>query len=451
MKTRILFLFTLLCAAITSLQMVHAATITVTNTNDSGAGSLRQALAIANDDDTINFSVTTPATITLTSGQIEVYTSVAINGPGANLLAVNGNANGRVCVISSHNTPVTISGLTFTNGGGRDLVGGAGIWIDSHSKVTLINCTVSGNSTTGSGGGIYIADSELTLTNCVVSNNSAQSGGGISIGIRTRGRTTVTVNNSAISNNSTTSGGGGITNNGANGDPSSFAHLFVNNSTISGNSGPVGGGIFNTGVASRCSGCGATASVSNSTVSGNSASLDGGGGIYNNCGATYPGTTILIVKNSTISGNSGNLGGGIYNDGPLGMLTIGDTILRTGASGQNIYNTNSARVTSLGYNLSSDDGSGLLTGPGDQINTDPQISGLQNNGGPTLTHALLAFSPAIDHGNPGFTPPPGEDQRGCPFDRVFNNRIDVGSFESQPQPQSRPCSSPRPRPTPGPR
>ena len=48
-----LLLITLLCAAIAGLQSVHAATITVMNTNDSGMGSLRQALAIANNPGTI--------------------------------------------------------------------------------------------------------------------------------------------------------------------------------------------------------------------------------------------------------------------------------------------------------------------------------------------------------------------------------------------------------------
>ena len=45
MKTPIRFLFTLLCAAVASLQIVHASTLTVTNTSDSGVGSLRGVLA----------------------------------------------------------------------------------------------------------------------------------------------------------------------------------------------------------------------------------------------------------------------------------------------------------------------------------------------------------------------------------------------------------------------
>src|SRR6266550_8240777 len=60
----------------------HATTVSVTNTNDGGPGSLRQALAIANDGDTIN-ATGISGTITLTSGQLLVDKSVTINGAGA--------------------------------------------------------------------------------------------------------------------------------------------------------------------------------------------------------------------------------------------------------------------------------------------------------------------------------------------------------------------------------
>ena len=93
-KTRILFVITLLFAAMASVQIVHAATITVTSTADSGAGTLRDALASASDGDTIDFSVT--GTITLTSGQLVVNNSLTISGPGAANLAVNGNAASRI-------------------------------------------------------------------------------------------------------------------------------------------------------------------------------------------------------------------------------------------------------------------------------------------------------------------------------------------------------------------
>ncbi len=144
--------------------------------------------------------------------------------------------------------------------------------------------------------------------------------------------------------------------------------------------------------------------------------------------------------------NSAPSGGGIYNGGGPNIIVISNTILNAGALGANIFNSGGT-VTSDGYNLSSDDGAGYLNGPGDQINTDPLLGPLQDNGGPTLTHALLLGSPAIDAGDPNFSPPPFNDQRGCP--RVINGRIDIGSFERQPLGRS--CVTPRPRPTPPPR
>ena len=130
-----------------------------------------------------------------------------------------------------------------------------------------------------------------------------------------------------------------------------------------------------------------------------------------------------------LSDNSARfLAGGILN---FQNLEIGNTILKRGDSGENIYNNTQGIVTSLGYNVSSDDGGDILTGPGDQTLTDPMLGPLQNNGGSTLTHALLPGSPAINAGDPSFTPPPFFDQRGPAFARVVNGRVDIGSFEVQ--------------------
>ena len=103
---------------------------------------------------------------------------------------------------------------------------------------------------------------------------------------------------------------------------------------------------------------------------------------------------------------------------------------------------------SLGYNLSSDDASGILTGPGDRIRTNPMVGPLQNNGEHTLTHALLPGSPAIDTGNPSFAPPPFFDQRGAGFLRTVNGRIDKGSFEVQRGGTATPTPTATPRLTP---
>src|SRR5438034_9132612 len=116
MKSNIVFninrltgILALLCAIAAH---ARADTITVTNTNDSGSGSLRQALVDANDGDTIDFAVT--GTIGLTSGELLVDKSITISGPGAEKLAVSGNAKDRVFHVTGGN--VTISGLTITNG-----------------------------------------------------------------------------------------------------------------------------------------------------------------------------------------------------------------------------------------------------------------------------------------------------------------------------------------------
>ena len=122
--------------------------------------------------------------------------------------------------------------------------------------------------------------------------------------------------------------------------------------------------------------------MSNSTLSGNSAYS--GGAIYNWSAATLP------ITNSTFSGNFCGItfnayGGGILNEG--GTVKIGNTIFKAGPVGENIYNVQQfGHVTSLGYNLSSDNGGGYLTATGDRINTDRKLGPLQNNGGPTFTH-----------------------------------------------------------------
>ena len=144
---------------------------------------------------------------------------------------------------------------------------------------------------------------------------------------------------------------------------------------------------------------------------------------------------MLTVTNSTISGNSATgYGGGIFNTGlqrAARRWTTRQIRSSTRAVRAKTFTIYTGTVTSLGYNVSSDNGGGYLTGAGDQINTDPLLGPLQDNGGPTYTHALLPGSPAIDAGDPNFTPPPFFDQRGPGFDRLVNGRIDVGSFEIQ--------------------
>jgi len=98
---------TLSCALTIS---AHATTIIVTNTDDNGPGSLRQALAEANDGDIID-ATSVSGVITLNTGVLVVNKTVTINGPGAGLLAVDGNAASAVFQIMSIGA-VTISAAT---------------------------------------------------------------------------------------------------------------------------------------------------------------------------------------------------------------------------------------------------------------------------------------------------------------------------------------------------
>jgi hypothetical protein len=84
----------------------YATTITVTNTSDSGAGSLRQALVDVNDGDTIDFAV--PGTIGLNNGELLVDKAITISGPGADRLAVDGNADSRVFHIGADETLISL-------------------------------------------------------------------------------------------------------------------------------------------------------------------------------------------------------------------------------------------------------------------------------------------------------------------------------------------------------
>jgi predicted outer membrane repeat protein len=433
MKTQIGFI--LLLGLLLLALPTAAIDLLVFATNDGGPGSLRQAIDDNNalgGGSTIFFSNIVTGTILLTNGELVISKDATILGPGANVLAVNGNAASRVFHISNAAT-VVIAGLSITNGavsGSFPGDVGGGIW-NFRSTLTLSNCTINGNS----GGGIYSDGRQtgnsatLTVNNCAISGNSVH--GGIWNDADSGGSATLSVNATTLSNNTAPGVGGGIFNDG---DTGGNATLSVNASTFNGNSATgnasVGGGIFNDGNSGSV-----TATVSNCTFSGNSA-MESGGAIYHS-GVDSPNADLIVIG-CTFSGNSVNEalgGGGIFIGNPPTKLEIGNTILKTGPSGANIVTASSGTmVITRGYNLCSDNGAGVLTNTTDQINTDPLLGLLADNGGPSLTHAPLSGSPAIDNGNGfGLT----TDQRGAPRPFLNANSIlplggdgsDIGAFE----------------------
>ena len=423
-----------------SLSLILRAPMVVTTRADSGTGSLRTAITAGNTItfDPGVFAAAGAPPISLLTELPPLNSNINIVGPGANVLTIERNAASgkfRIFVIdllpggltySGTISTVTISGLTIRNGllssSSAGFTGGAGIV--NFGNLTLNDCVLTVNQTDSAGGGIFNGGTgTVTLNRSVVSNNIADDAAG---GILNNG--ILSLNNSTVSGNKAINGGG-VWN---------LTSAVLDKCTISGNSaGSVGGGLMN-----YSAGTVATTSMTliNCTLSGNTA-VNNGGGVYDE-GSSIT-TTNLTLHNCTLTGNSASAGGGggLYIDTGGGVVAVDNNIFKLGSTGQNIeFSTGS--FSSGGHNLSNDAAGGgtgtapggILSGPGDIRNTDPLLGPLQNNGGPTLTHALLPGSPAIDNGNTTRT----TDQRGAP--RPFHdpnspngsgNNSDIGAFEFQ--------------------
>jgi CSLREA domain-containing protein len=296
-----------------------------------------------------------------------------------------------------------VARLTSSTVRGNVASQGDGGGIFATTAATLIGSTVSGNHAALDGGGIDA--STATLTNSTLSGNTAFEGGGLMVG-------DVTLTSSTVSGNMVIEAGGGI-----------FATTAtLRGSTVSGNSvtGAGGGG----GISAT------TAKLTNSTVSGNSTRGDGGG---------IAASAALTLLNVTVSDNDAHTGGGVWlekgaTSSVRNSIIAGNLVDLTGA-GPDV----SGAFTSGGHNLIGDgsDSTGFTNGTGgDMVGTaddpiEPRLGPLAFNGGPTRTHALLAGSPAIDHGDN--TNAPATDQRGVARARDGDGNgsrlVDIGAFE----------------------
>ena len=291
---------------------------------------------------------------------------------------------------------VILSDLTIRHGdpADKDQNGGG---IRNSGSLTLVNVTVTDNQANGGGG---ISNSgDLTLISSTVRDNLADgiAGPGLECG-----------------------NGGGI--------QSGSGTLYILNSTISGNENikgrARGGGIH--------IGCSCKAVIVNSTISGNRAASKAGGDYghgHSHGGGIYVAGELLLV-NSTIAENFAiGDGGGILvgkhldytnsiiagNNGKRGncALIADDQIDREQLIGTNFYN--------------------LVPGGGcgAAYTNDPMLEPLENNGGITETHALLAESPVIDL-IPKEYCPVNFDQRGEPRVGEDSTHCDPGAYEWQP-------------------
>ena len=371
---------------------VRAGNFTVTNLFDSGPGSLRDAIIQADTapGSTIGFAVT--GAITLTNPLPLLTADMAITGPGAAQLTVNGTNASAVFTLSGPIT-VSISGLTVTGGSGAN---GGGISApDAARSAATLNLTsvIVSNNIASNGGGIF-SRGNLTVTSSLISGNTGSNSGG---GIYVEG--TLTVADSTISGNMSGQGGGM--------NPAS-ATVTVTRSTFTGNRDTARtGGIWLEGGSMQ---------VTNSTFSGDTGASTGE--------ITAISNATLTVINSTITGAAGVFNSGISSiAGSTVFLT--NTIL-VGAGNQ--CKLAGGTITSHGHNLSLDTSCGLAS-TGDQQGVHPLLGALANNGGPTLTQEFRPGSFAIDVGDNTACAAFASDQRGAGFPRVLFGTCDIGAVE----------------------
>lgn len=453
-----------------------SATWTVTSTGDDPGDTttLRGALAAAADGDTIDMTGLT-GTITLTYGavpverELAVNASITINGPGAGKLAIDGNNFSRVFHVFG--VTATISGLTIQNGsesGDIDLAS-TGAGIRNSGTLTLSDCTVSGNSATGDGGGIYnVAGKSLTITNCTISGNSTGNNGG---GIFNDGSGNVTVSNSTITGNTAGTGNSGVgPGRGAGIYNTNLGTLTVSSSTISSNLAKGdpdksnGAGGFGGGIANRGSATVTDTTLSSNEAQGGGASAGNGGGIFDDGTLTLATSTVsgnteagismqtgtVDVTNSTFYGNQGTFGYAVSDSGGTatitsstlagnnlgvlsieGSVTLKNTILAN--TGANCEIGQDGTITSQDHNISRDSScASFLIQPNDfGPGTDPGLdSTLKDNGGPTKTIALVPGSVAVDAITTSADCTVGTDQRGVT--RPQGTYCDIGAYEAKP-------------------
>jgi len=405
--------------------------------------------------------------------------------------AFSSNISGYGGAIGNQGT-LTVSGCTFTNNtatstSATGLGGGAIYSNSSFTPVAAIitNSTFTGNASTGGGGGGAIRNRSgvMTISTSTFTSNTTASGGGA---VRNTG--TLTIDSSTFTGNTTTGSGGAINTQG--GGQTTINDSFINNNGAADS----GGGVYyqtNSG--------GAFMNVTNTTISNNTANTDsdtageGGGvhiegtGVATVTGSAISGNTVnngngggfyvegaLTLDNSTVSGNSAGISyGGIEDTNPGGTAdqvhisnsTIVNNQAVTSCGGFGIYsvsdsNQQSLRNTiianntansasqdvctasplnSLGYNLIENNaGANIANITATNIyGQDPLLGSLADNGGPTLTHALLPGGPAIDKGSSGSAT---TDQRGetRPVDNpnianaTDGDGADIGAYEIQP-------------------
>lgn len=362
----------------------------------------------------------------------------------------------------------TFTGNTADVGGGIRILGG--VASISNSTVTGNTSTVTSETDPLAGGGAIFTTAELTVSGSTIANNQAGSAGG---GVLVRDGGSLSISSSTISNNTAGRGGGGIA--------LLSASATIDSTTIDTNQAVIGAGISvetsslvvrsstvsnNTASALASPGSphlvgfggglaivdGSSVQIENSTISGNSAATDGGGlivGVDNNGSSlqdTLQLTHATVVNNQAGTGS----GGGLLISGSGGSpVTMVNSIIAGNTRAMAASDIESAMASvdatastgnfvgdpiTAGGLVDGQQGNIVGDGAGNVVTIERIIDPvLQNNGGPTLTHALAIGSQAVDAASS--TAVLLLDQTGSPRpvdgDANGTTVADIGAVESQ--------------------
>ncbi|MGQ4648643.1 hypothetical protein [Lyngbya aestuarii] len=368
--------------------------ITVTSTANSGTGSLREAVASAQDGDTIKFdSSLANKTITLTSGQLEINPgkNLIIDGEDAAGLTISGNNTSRVIYLNSNQdfpTNLTVKNLTIANGYTNER--GAGISTTHQGELNIDNVEFKNNVADKGGGAIFSAyEGTLAVTdskfdgNKAIAGNDERGAGAIAFW----GPKEFTVTNSEFTNNE---GINGAAINSLNGKLTIENSKFIDNSTTAavydtGESNPFlrgyGGAIYADRASTGSDETSGTIRISNSIFEGNQGRGEGGAAYL------YTGTQDnVIIENSAFENNQVSAlpnGGNAGNGGAVVQMNNG---LNKGFS---ILNSTFAN------NTAANQGGALWAMDADTQITNSTFSGNETQGttGSSIGGAMALYGP----------------------------------------------------------
>jgi hypothetical protein len=379
----------------------------------------------------LQFSVT--GTIVLGSQLPTIANAgLILQGPGASSLTIQGDGlDDRILTVASGDS-AAISGVTFLgpNHQNSGIVLGMDASLAVSNSVFQNTASLNGNGGAiddeGGGGSVSVA-SDSFLSDAANGFGGAIDcvGGSLSVSTSTFSHNlTFSQSGAAIYDSGDSAAGGG--------------GLSITGSTFSnGQSHRFGGAV--------ALGTGTNAVISNSTFTANF-SDDAGGAIGLDLDGSSPSQTIEFqLLNSTVVGNTGfAMGGGLFVESDNPALQVQAVLRESIVAGNIALSFNNGQPVDSPFDVSGPidpsssfnligDGS-QLTGTsngvnGNQIGTDaapidPKVGPLQNNGGPTLTMALLPGSPALDGGS--FLKATATDQRGV----LRGRTLDIGAYQA---------------------